>query len=74
MNLLLKEDVEGLGFCGDDEMLETFAVFATPDKLAAVLRERYSGISGRIALYDPIPGSDPEAPWRAFVKAFKQAA
>ena len=57
-----------------DEMLETFAVFATPDKLAAVLQERYAGISGRIALYDPIPGGDPEAPWQAFVKAFKQAA
>lgn len=57
-----------------DEMLDAFAVTAPMDKLPDLLRERYSGLLQRVALYYPIPPDDPEGEWRAFVEAFRQAA
>lgn len=42
----------------DDEMLHAFAVVAEPDRLAAALRERWSGAVDRVALFfaaDPGP-------------------
>jgi probable F420-dependent oxidoreductase len=52
-----------------DEMLDTYAVSATYDTLAARLQERYAGLLDRTALYQPsLPGlDDPRLP--ALIKA-----
>lgn len=38
-----------------DELVETFAVIAQPDKLASAVRERFAGCLDRAALYAPYP-------------------
>jgi probable F420-dependent oxidoreductase len=65
---LHRKSVEGdwAGMAGliTDEMLDTYAVTATYDTLAAKLRERYDGLLDRTALYQPYqPGlDDPRLP------------
>lgn len=55
-----------------DEMLETFAVIAPYDSLAAAIRQRYEGLLDRITYYAQfIPGAD-ETFWRETVRAFKE--
>lgn len=50
-----------------DEMLHTFAVEAPPDQLGQALRDRYTGLLDRIALYLPfVPGQD-DAMWRTVI-------
>ncbi len=52
-----------------DEMLETFAVIASPGDLPGKLLDKYDGLLDRLALYAPFaPGQD-EAGWRALVEA-----
>jgi probable F420-dependent oxidoreductase len=53
----------------DDEMLETFAVVAEPDQLAARLTARYGDVIDRISFYAPYE-SDPET-WLPVVEALK---
>ncbi len=55
----------------DDEMLNTFAVVAEPDRLAAELHARYGDIVDRISFYAPYQ-SDPET-WLPVVEALKAA-
>lgn len=57
-----------------DEMMDTFAVSAPPEKLPALLRERYAGLLDRVSLYYPLPREDPAERWREFVEAFHSAA
>jgi probable F420-dependent oxidoreductase len=52
-----------------DEMLETFAVVATPDELPARLLARYDGLLDRIALYVPFAPGENDEHWRALVEA-----
>ena len=47
-----------------DEMLDTFAVTAPLGELAAPLRERYSGLLDRVALYRPFTIEDDMGAWR----------
>ena len=57
-----------------DEMLDTFALAAPPEKMPELLRERYAGLLDRVSLYYPLPPDDPEEGWRRFVEAFHRAA
>ncbi len=50
-----------------DEMLDAFAVEATPERLGRALRQRYSGLLDRIALYLPfVPDQDNDM-WRNLI-------
>jgi probable F420-dependent oxidoreductase len=66
----IEGDWKGMADLITDEMLDTYAVTATYDKLAAALQERYAGLLDRTALYQPYPPrqDDPRLP--ALVKAF----
>lgn len=57
-----------------DEMMSEFAVSASPERMPAILRERYAGLLQRVSLYYPVPPEDPEARWQSFVEAFHSAA
>ena len=57
-----------------DEMVEKFAVVASPAELPGALRNRYEGLLGRVSLYFPIPEGEPENKWKTFVDAFRAAA
>jgi probable F420-dependent oxidoreductase len=52
-----------------DEMLGTFAVEAAPDELGSALRERYTGLIDRIALYVPFVPGERDAFWRTVVES-----
>lgn len=53
----------------DDEMLNTFAVQASPQELKSALLETYDGMADRITLYLPYsPGSRDDF-WRAYLSA-----
>ncbi len=53
-----------------DEMIETFAVIGRPEQIPGALRQRYSGLVDRVALYLPFsPGEDGPI-WDAIVPAF----
>ena len=67
-------DWEGMADLITDEMLDTYAVTATYDKLHEALVERYDGLLDRTALYQPYQPSldDPRLP--AAIRAFNQVA
>lgn len=55
----------------NDEMLHTFALVCDPVDLPDALQDRYSGLAGRIALYQPfVPGVDDEL-WMNLVVRIK---
>jgi len=54
-----------------DEMLRELAVEAAPDELGAALRQRYTGLLDRMALYLPFePGRD-DAFWKALLRSLQ---
>ena len=55
-----------------DEMLDTYAVTATYDRLREALEARYAGLLDRTSLYQPYQPSldDPRLP--AVIRAFNQ--
>jgi probable F420-dependent oxidoreductase len=67
-------DWHGMADLITDEMLDTYAVTATYDKLHDALTERYAGLLDRTALYQPYQPSldDPRLP--AAIRAFNQVA
>jgi probable F420-dependent oxidoreductase len=72
LNVLSKQgEWAAMGELIDDEMLDTFAVVAEPDALAAGLHARYGDIVDRISFYAPYQ-SDPET-WLPVVEALKAA-
>jgi probable F420-dependent oxidoreductase len=56
-----------------DEMLETFAVVAEPDSLAARLSERYRGLADHLSLYLPFSPGERDAFWAGLVDALKES-
>jgi probable F420-dependent oxidoreductase len=55
-----------------DEMLNTFALICDPVDLPEALQERYTGLAGRVALYQPfIPGIEDDF-WSDLVGRLKQ--
>lgn len=69
----IEGDWKGMADLITDEMLDTYAVTATYDTLAARLEERYAGLLDRTALYQPYQPSldDPRLP--RLVKAMNGA-
>lgn len=51
-----------------DEMLDAFAIEAAPDQIGRALRERYTGLVDRVALYLPFVPGERDAFWRTVVK------
>jgi probable F420-dependent oxidoreductase len=66
----VEADWPGMADLITDEMLDTYAVTATYDKLQAKLEERYAGLLDRTALYQPYAArlDDPRLP--AVIRAF----
>jgi len=54
-----------------DEMLGAFAVEAAPDELGAALRERYTGLIDRVALYIPFVSGERDSFWRTVVQSVR---
>jgi len=54
-----------------DEMLGAFAVEAAPDELGAALRERYTGLIDRVALYIPFVSGERNSFWRTVVQSVR---
>ena len=52
-----------------DEVLGAFTVEAAPDDLGSALRERYTGLMDRIALYVPFVPGERDDFWRAVVES-----
>jgi probable F420-dependent oxidoreductase len=64
-------DWQGMADLVTDEMLDTYAVTATYDRLHARLLERYDGLLDRVALYQPYQRPDLDDPrLPAAVRAF----
>lgn len=51
-----------------EEMLQTFATVAAPEDLAAALKERYTGLADRLALYTPFIPGQRDAFWKALLE------
>ncbi len=52
-----------------DEMLETFAVSASPRELPDKIMARYEGLLDRLSLYAPFVPGENEVFWRNLVEA-----
>jgi probable F420-dependent oxidoreductase len=53
-----------------DQMLETFAVIADENDLAAALQKRYNGLADRITLYMPFVPGKRDAFWKRLAASF----
>jgi len=72
LNRLSKQgEWEKMGELIDDDILNTFAVVAEPEKVPAEVLKRYGDITDRISFYAPYQ-SDPER-WKPILAAFKAA-
>jgi probable F420-dependent oxidoreductase len=54
-----------------DEVLETFAVVAPPDRLAEALKERYLGVADHLTLYTPFQPGQRDDFWKALAREIK---
>jgi probable F420-dependent oxidoreductase len=57
-----------------DEMLNTFAIQASPDALASALEERYKDLADRLALYMPFYPGQRDAFWRNLVGRMRSSS
>ncbi len=55
-----------------DEMLDTFCLRTTPDRLATDLKTRYQGLADRLTLYTPFQPGERDAWWQDLVRAFRE--
>lgn len=55
----------------DDEILNTFAVVAAPDRLAAELQRRYGDVVDRLTFY--APGQSESMEWRPLIEELRSA-
>ncbi len=54
-----------------DEILKEFCLVTQEDRLADELKQRYSGIADRLALYTPFVPGEKDEWWRRLATAFK---
>ncbi len=54
----VRGDWEGMAALITDAMLDAFAVVGAPPEVARQLRDRYSGVADRLAVYAPFRGED----------------
>ena len=66
----VEQDWEGMASLITDEMLDTYALTATYDRLAASLKERYAGLLDRVSLYQPYQPNQDDPRLPALIKAF----
>jgi len=52
----------------DDDMLDTFAVVASPETLPAVLQFRYAGLVDRLSVYQPFVPGERDSFWRSLLQ------
>lgn len=64
-------DWKGMAALITDEMLDIIAVTGTYETIGSKLRERYTGLLDRIALYQPYDSPTDESQQLSLVKAFK---
>jgi probable F420-dependent oxidoreductase len=57
----------------NDQMLETFAVVAPAQELAAALLARYQGLADQLTLYTPFIPGQRDAFWRGLVEGLRRA-
>ena len=57
-----------------DDMVDTFAIVASPADLGTAMLNRYDGLVDRIAPYVPYQPSESEAMWASLIAAFKSQA
>jgi probable F420-dependent oxidoreductase len=55
----------------DENMLAAFAVLASPADLPGALRERYTGLADRLALYLPFAPGERDGFWKDFVRGMQ---
>ena len=67
----LEGDWQGMARLITDEMLDVIAVSGTYETIGAKLRERYTGLLDRIALYQPYEASVDESRSKALAAQFK---
>ena len=53
----------------DDDMLDTFAVLAEPEALAAALQARYAGLVDRLGVYLPFVPGERDPFWRSLLQS-----
>ncbi len=61
---------EEMPFAITDEMLQTFAVIASPQDLAPALLARYRGLADRLSLYLPFNPGEKDEFWSTLVQGF----
>jgi probable F420-dependent oxidoreductase len=54
-----------------DEMLDEFCVKTSPEKLGSALKDRYTGLADRLALYNPFTPGERDAWWKKLADAFQ---
>lgn len=55
-----------------DQMLETFAVIADEDEMAAAIQRRYNGLADRVTLYLPFTPGKRDGFWKKLTNTFNQ--
>ena len=55
-----------------DEMLHAYVIEAAPDEIGHALKERYEGLTDRVALYMPFVPGEQDGFWRATIDAVRQ--
>ncbi|MBI4483183.1 MAG: TIGR03617 family F420-dependent LLM class oxidoreductase [Acidobacteria bacterium] len=66
----IESDWEGMAALVTDEMLDAFAVVGTPAEVSQKLRQRYTGLLDRLAVYEPFRPEGDLTAQRALVAAF----
>jgi len=60
-----------MGVLIDDEILNTFAVVADPDKIPAALISRYQGLADRLTVYAPYMPGERDVFWKKLISDMK---
>jgi probable F420-dependent oxidoreductase len=68
-----KQDWGGMVELVTDEMMETYAVIASPEDLAQKVKSRYSGLVDRLSLYLPYSPGQQDEMWRKLVVEMQDA-
>jgi probable F420-dependent oxidoreductase len=72
-DLSRKQDWSGMVELVTDEMMETYAVIASPEDLAQKVKSRYSGLVDRLSLYLPYSPGQQDEMWRKLVTEMQDA-
>ena len=71
--LMRQGDLAAMPALVPEILMDAVTVSARQADLPALLRKRYDGLLQRVALYYPVPSSDPVARWADFTADFRRA-